>query len=59
MVSNLPASLPLSESTIANGGELFAKVWTKVAKVRVQSFTNIIPLAIRRTVYSSTIKFYD
>ena len=43
MVSNLPASLPLSESTIAKGGELFVKVWTKVVKVCVQSFTNIIP----------------
>ena len=57
MVSNLPASLPLSESTIANGGELFAKVWTKVVKVRVQSFTNIIPRLLYVELY--TVKFYD
>ena len=52
MVSNLPASLPLSESTIANGGELFAKVWTKVVKVRVQSFTNIIPRLLYVELYT-------
>ena len=58
MDSNLPVSLPLSESTIAIGGKLFAKVWKKVVKVRVQSYTNTL-FAISRTVYSSTVQSYE